>query len=321
MKFKILGHRGSGASDAPFNQQRDKEAGITRHDENTMRSFEAALFNSADGIETDLIQSENGIVLVHANDYSQHIMDEKYRAELTRQKAFIGDMTLGDISLMEIGRQSSEIPTLSMLLHEMKKFPGVFLNLELKGVQDTRPSHQQPSHFPLSLAAQTALTIESSNFSPNKIRFSSFAISYLKEMAEICDEADLGMLFDLPQDQGGDVDLPMFCDRPDVYQAFTVAAMEKVLEDIPTLTAVHPEIQSLNNRNVGFAARHGLNIATWGWKEYSPFGNGEGNQRFAKALTNAFTLCAKHKISELAIITDHVRDVRQFIQKNTLDRL
>lgn len=313
MIIKFLGHRGSGASDSPFNQQRDKESGISRPDENTIGSFEQVLWHGADGIETDLIQSENGIVLVHANDYSQHIIDEDYRKQLTQKYAFIGDMNLGDISVMEIGRQSSEIPTLGELLHKVKDWKHAFLNLELKGVQDTRRTHQQPSHFPLSLAAQTALTIESSNFPLDKIRFSSFAKSYLKEMADIYDEAELAMLFDLPQEQGGDVGLPMFCDRPDVYEAFTVAAMEKVLEEIPTLSAVHPEIQSLNHRNVGFAARHGLKIATWGWKEYSPFGEGEGNQRFAKALTNAFNLCQEHSISELTIITDHLIDARNFL--------
>lgn len=320
MLVKILGHRGSGASDAPFNQQRDKDAGIIRPDENTILSHLQAMTNAAEGTETDLIETaDNDIVLVHANDYAQHIMYADSHNSVTRVKPFIDQLSVSEIRQHLLTgrdfRSHGGIPTLRNLLTTVRLyFPDAFLNLELKGKQDTRPTHQRPSLTMPSLAEKTVKIIEATDFPPNQIRFSSFATSYLKGMAEICEEAELGILFDLPQDQGGDVGLPMFCDRPDVYQAFTVAAMEKVLEDIPTLTAVHPEIQSLNHRNVGFAARHDLKIATWGWKEYSPIGTGEGNIRFAKALTNAFNLCTEHGISELTIITDHIIDVRNFLK-------
>jgi glycerophosphoryl diester phosphodiesterase len=316
MKFRILGHRGSGASDAPFNQARDAEAGIARLDENSLESHRMAMRKGAHGTETDLIETLDGnIVLTHANEFSQHVLHPDQRGEAVKDKKFIGELSSQDIALgMRVGKGYSRIPDLKLFLEFMQSSaPRAFLNLELKGVQSTNPDHHVPSRSAPSLADKTLRIVEDSGFPLEQIRFSSFSMSYLEEMAEVCPEAQLGMLYDLPQEQTGDAGMRMFSDRPDVYLPFTVAAMAETLQRIPTLKAVHPEVQSLTNETVRFAARMKLDLATWGWREYSPLGNGEGNQRFANALRNGFNLCAKHKIGELIVITDHIADVHAFV--------
>ncbi len=318
MKVRFLGHRGSGASDAQFNSARDEEYGISRITENTIQSHIQTLRNGADGSETDLIETADGdIVLVHANDFSQHIFIPQQGEFAASGKNYIDQLTVAEIKEnLHIGKDAaSTIPTLREYLLAMKaEKPNVFGNLELKGKQDTRPDHQRPSLTSPSLAEKTLRIVQECEFPLNQIRFSSFALSYLKEMADICPEADLGILFDLQQDEGGDAALKMFCDRPDSYLPFTPDAIDFALAKVPALRAAHPEIQSLNDENVAYAASKGLNIATWGWKEYAFNHPNKAGDHFGQCNRNAVDLCNKHGIAMLDIITDHIPQTRSLFK-------
>jgi glycerophosphoryl diester phosphodiesterase len=318
MKLRFLGHRGSGASDAPFNRERDAEYEMARETENTIESHVQALRDGADGSETDLIETADGdIVLVHANDFSQHIFVPQQGDFAATGKNFIDQLTVPEIKqYLRIGKNgTSTIPTLKEYLSALRtEKSDVFVNLELKGKQDTRPNFQRPSLTSPSLAEKTLQIIEECKFPLNQIRFSSFALSYLKDMANLCPEAHLGILFDLSPEQGGDVNIKMFSDRPDIYLPYTPESIDFALQHVPSLRAVHPEVQSLNDENVAYTASKGLKIATWGWKEYAfdhPQGTGA---HFGNCHRNAEALCRKHGISELDIITDHIRQTRSLFR-------
>ena len=320
MLVRRIGHRGGGASDAPFNRERDGKTNTARFPENTITSHVMALARGADGVETDLIEPKDPreLVLVHSNDYGQHIFKPTAAQSFALAgKGFIDQLTVTEIQRhLLIGVNGTEqIPTLGELLVAVRGVkPEAFLQLELKGRQDTRPSHQRPGGPGLSLAEKTIQTLERHDWALDQTRFSSFALSYLAEMAGVHNKAELALLCDLPPSQDGDVGSRMFCDRDDVYLPFTKETIDLGLQRVPTLRALHPEVQSVDEETVRYAVARGITrIGVWGWREFSPEHPGADGQRFADAYKRAVDICDRAGVEELDLITDHVEAVGRLL--------
>lgn len=304
-KFSVAGHRGQGCTDSDFAKQQGNAG--TRYPENTLPSFQAALGSPiyADMIETDLIRTKDDrIVHSHSTDFAQHVA----LAHRPAGKKYIDDMPLAEVAKLKLGEDGeARIPTLRSLLEvtaAKRQGNDLVLNLEIKDVQGTDCPRRRPSIGQLALQE-----INEAKFPLERIRFSSFSLDAIADMARLAPKARLGMLFDLPQEQGGDVGKKMFADSTETYLGFTPKMIAAVLARVPSLEALHPEIQSLTPDTVNLAAKHGLAIATWGWLEESP----KQSAKFAQATQQAIELCSKNGVP-LTIITDHVKDVRSFAQ-------
>jgi glycerophosphoryl diester phosphodiesterase len=243
------------------------------------------------------------MVLSHSTELAQHV-PEQFRP---KGKLFIDELTLAEIEHLKTGPQGTgKIPTLQSLLAFInRERPGtdMVLNLEIKDVQGTKCPRRQPSIEQLALQE-----IHEANFSLARIRFSSFSLDSLEKLACLEPKANIGMLFDVPSQQGGDVDRKIFVDGQEKYRGFTLAVVAEVLEHIPQMKALHPEIQTLTSEMVALAAQHKLSIATWGWKEKSPF----EDTKFANATSRAIELCRQYDVP-LSIITDHAAAMHKLI--------
>jgi glycerophosphoryl diester phosphodiesterase len=307
--IKIGGHRGLGRTDDGFSIIRNRADKFEGPAENTLQSLLGGLEN-ADFIETDLVATRDGeIVLTHSNDTHLHVIGPQRPAGAR----YIGDMTLAAVQQLRTGPGGSgEIPSLRRLLRAIREnyperlTPGALvLNLELKGTQFTGFPGQPLSHLP-----ERALSIiAEEDFPLGNILFSSFSMTMIKEMARLEPDARLGMLFDLTPAQSGTAGKKMFVDHDDVYLPFTKDALQYVLTHIPTLEALHPEVQSLTRDLVARAARHDLAITTWALFEEAP----QKSPRFAAANLGAARLCMDHAVP-LAMITDRIDDLRAFLK-------
>ena len=307
-KVLIGGHRGLGCTDSDFAQKRNKANPVSvLLAENTLPSLLSALRQGASFIETDLIATaDNEIVLTHSNDPSQHILLPEYRSA---NKTFIDEMTLNEIQDLRIGSKGEDkIPSLRELLRAIQsEFQGdsLILNLELKGVQGTsRISHTSPSLAELALKI-----VREEKFPLNRIRFSSFSLDMVEDLVRIAPKARVGILYDLLKDKGDDVGEKMFIDRTETYLLFTKDAVAETLRRIPTLEAVHPEIQTLTEETVGFIASKGLSVMTWGWLEETPL----KNEKFAEVTKQAINICSAQGVPSLGLITDCIKDMEQYV--------
>ena len=177
------------------------------------------------------------------------------------------------------------------------------LNLEIKDVQGTLCPSRQPSCAKLVLHE-----IKKARFPLSRMRFSSFSLGTLAELARLEPKARIGMLFDVPRKRGGSIGKKLFVDREDKFLGFTPSAVMKTLKHIPHLENLHPEIQTLTPETVALAAKHRLGITTWGYMEKSPLKDAE----WAEATRQAIRLCRKFDVP-LEIITDHAADMQKFV--------
>lgn len=93
-----------------------------RFDENTMLAFEKAIEYNADGIETDVQVSKDGVlVLIHDETLDR----------TTDGKGYVKDYTLAELKRFKT-KNGEEIPTLKELLELVSKSNLKMLNLELK---------------------------------------------------------------------------------------------------------------------------------------------------------------------------------------------
>ena len=309
MEIFIIGHRGGGASDAKFNIDRDNAAGVTRPVEGTLRSQRTALKHGAHGFEMDGIETDCGnIVGTHADAVRQHIL-----VSFEPPADYIGRMTVKEIKNIPVGpaglgRISTLEETLMMVMNE---FPGRKINIELKGKQKNFDDDSRTSP---SLAEKVLGIVKKTGFPLRDIVFSSFSHTYLQELAALEPKAKIGMLYDLPvEGYDGDVGMKMFKDRPDVYEPFTVPALELTKQRLPTLSSVHPEIQSLTPETVKWTADNNLALVTWGWRERSPLEETPGGEHFATATRDAIKMAKEAGIRQMWIITDHIRDMKTFV--------
>lgn len=157
----VLGHRGARA-DAP---------------ENTMRAFELALTQGADGLEIDVRMSADGELFI-AHDPALHVNGHQAPVPLA-------ELTSAQISRLRLP-SGEPIPRLGEVL-ELQKSTGTRLNVELKGdVQN-----------PLWMAERTARWIR--RHGGSGILFSSFHPWIVASLARLLPEIPTGLLIEEEQ--------------------------------------------------------------------------------------------------------------------------
>lgn len=300
----IGGHRGLGCTDSAFAQARNARERRVGPAENTLESLTRALRRGASFIETDVVATaDEEIALTHANDVRQHVF---VAGALQDGRPFIDEMTLAEVQRLPVGPNGDgRIPSLRELLrwvrHELPGGTGAafVLNLELKGVQATpRPSGP-------SLASVMLRVIDEEKFPLEWIRFSSFSMRMLEDMAAREPRARLGMLYTDEESAAG----RMFVDSPEAYRVYTADTVRDTLTRLPGLEAVHPEIRTLTTDAVALCAEKGLAIAAWASYEDSP----ETNPEFATAARQATDLYRNHGVHELCLITDYLTETKWLI--------
>lgn len=161
--MKVWGHRGASAY-AP---------------ENTMEAFKICVEQGADGIETDVHLTKDGVcVLMH---------DEKLD-RTCNQQGYIKDYTYEQLQAVNANYGSSEyafchIPSLEQLL-QLAKETGIFLNLEIKTDVILYEGIEKKI---ADLVAQYGLE--------NQVMYSSFNHYSLMKMKEIVPDAKIGLLY------------------------------------------------------------------------------------------------------------------------------
>lgn len=257
---------------------------------------------AADWVETDIIRTaDDHLVLCHATDFTQHVEPHwlppgaQTLDELTAQQALMLPIgAVGSARLMPL-------PTLLQTLLKERPGDGLVVNLELKDVQGSmRPRRLPP------LATLVLRDIAAVQFPLSRVRFSSFSLNALANLNCQEPEAACAMLFDLPPLPGTPAKR-LFTDAAETYLPFTPEQIEAVLEILPNLRALHPELSTLTEETVRLAAHHNLEIATWVSQENSPAADAEA----AGAISKAITLCRNHAVS-LTFITDHIMEVRRY---------
>jgi glycerophosphoryl diester phosphodiesterase len=322
-KFKVdvWGHRGLGCTDSLFAIERNsKEAGSASPSvflaENTLPSLLAALKNRLTrAVETDAVLSRDGhVMLTHSNDPRQHLVDPT--ANLNYDGRFLHQMDSAEIAQLKVGpRGYGHIATLDDLLKakslDGQTTEGMWLNLELKGTQQTKAPNNSRQ-----LCDAVAHTLRANGSPFGQVRFSSFSASTLTLMRGMCHGAEFGQLFDLSPAMGGDVGRKIFHDGNEIYRPFDKRNVDEVREMMAgRLTSVHPEIRSLTPDMVEHCAKLGLSIATWAWRESSPKKDPAWKQAVQKAI-----LMARRYDVPLAIITDHAAHMNEVVAETLRPR-
>jgi len=311
LQIKVIGHRGSGASDSKFNRDRDTKYRTHREAEGTLLSHYKALSSGADGIELDAIETADGyIVCTHADEVQQHIL-----TDFTPSQPYIGRMQYQEVKDIPVGPHGSgRIPLLKEIFQMvLTDFPGRYVNVELKGKQKNFDDGRDTSP---SLAEKVLKVVEETAFPLHQIVFSSFSHMYLKELRALSSKAQIGILYNVFKPAG--TDLRLFrepCD--DVYHPFTQSSLEFSLRSVENISSVHPEIRTVTADLIKTLVDHNIRrLACWAWCEYSPLHHSEDSEEFVAAAKNAIDLCREFGLQELWIITDHVEDMRRFLQRD-----
>jgi len=310
LSIKVLGHRGEGASDAPFHRNRDHTARVVRFPEGTVASQRQCFLNGADGFEMDVISTaDHNVVSCHADKVEQHVLVDYPMPEKSIGKMKTYQVREIPVGALGLGRIPTFEDVLQMVLDE---FPHGMINVELKDKIDNMEDDALTSP---SLAQLVASKVNHVKFPLNQLIFSSFSHRYLLDLRAEFSDARVGVLYDpLPQPQ------PLYLigdgmnEHLDYRTSLSISSLEKSLELIPNLYSVHAEISSLTAETVKWIANHNLVLATWARDEYSPAGDTENTVAARDRILHAVKLCEQEGVKELLIITDHVRDVRALLR-------
>lgn len=150
----IFAHRGASA-DAP---------------ENTLLAIEKALEQEADGIEVDVHQLNDELVIIH----------DRWVSRTTNGNRLLTDYTTAELFSLDAG-QGQSIPTLWQVLQKVNGRCRV--NIEIKGVQDVT-----------LIKACIAKALTSLNFEPEQFLVSSFDHHILDAFKKIAPAINIGAL-------------------------------------------------------------------------------------------------------------------------------
>ncbi|RYH12474.1 hypothetical protein EON65_38235 [archaeon] len=315
MKINIFGHRGFGASDSAFHAARDQSMNIQRIAENTLESHQLALAQGAEGVEMDAIATADGyIVSTHADEVGQHV-----KVPYHVPQKYVGRMTFEELQHIPVGPiGTSRIPLLRDILRMMKSdFPDRIINIELKGKLDNL---DDDSYTHPTLSEKIMQVIEECNFPLENVVFSSFAMSYLDELDEVCSNKKVqfkkGILFDLapPTDHTDTSHKPILLNRDDYYIPLSLSSLKKAHSRFSTMYSIHAEIRSLTPPIMSYLHTHNLVLHAWGLRELSPLDSSVEAQEFASAVRNVVAMAREVGMGEINIITDHVLEMKEFVR-------
>ena len=112
-KFNIIGHRGFGPTG---NRISDNDH---PYPENTLKAFQHVLDNGADGIELDVLITNDGkAVVIHDQRLHEHVVPEQFEA--ASQKP-VGDCSYEELQGFDLG-EGQKIPALYDVLQMVSKY-------------------------------------------------------------------------------------------------------------------------------------------------------------------------------------------------------
>jgi len=154
--IRVIGHRGCGVG--PI--------------ENTLRAMHEGLTAGADGVEFDVHASRDGeIVVIH--DFTLE--------RTTNGKGSVAQLTLAQLQQLDAGEDET-IPTLDEVLDELKGYPNLLINVEIKppGIE------------------QKVLDILRRHHITNRVVISSFLWTVLQEVRSLDTKIATGLLYSYP---------------------------------------------------------------------------------------------------------------------------
>ncbi len=200
--------------------------------QNTIPSFERAVADKADGFETDVHLTKDGIpVICHNYDID----------ETSDGTGFIEKMTLEELRAFDFGAwygeefKGTKIPTLEEFLAVAKKADIRVLNIELK-----RP----PSRL-RELVDKTLRAVEAYGLT-DKLLISSFSVQILRYVKQIAPSVPTGFLY--PSNN------PSAC-----YPVVWPAAMVRFTK----CDAIHPIHKLVGEPLVKWAHKKGMHVNVW----------------------------------------------------------
>ena len=181
--------------------------------ENTLESIEKAMELGVDGIEIDVFKCKSGELVV---------FHDKSMQRLTGISRYIEAMNLDSIRKIKV-LNNYKIPTLNEVLDLIDG--KVFLNIELKGSQTAKLTHQM-----------IELYIKEDNWTAEKFIISSFDWSELSDFYELNKEVPIAVLTDA-----------------DPLDALPMAGQIKAV-------AINPNFKSLNPVNIKIIQQSGYKV-------------------------------------------------------------
>ena len=181
--------------------------------ENTLESIEKAMELGVDGIEIDVFKCKSGELVV---------FHDKSMQRLTGISGYIEAMNLDSIRKIKV-LNNYKIPTLNEVLDLIDG--KVFLNIELKGSQTAKLTHQM-----------IELYIKEDNWTAEKFIISSFDWSELSDFYELNKEVPIAVLTDA-----------------DPLDALPMAGQIKAV-------AINPNFKSLNPVNIKIIQQSGYKV-------------------------------------------------------------
>jgi glycerophosphoryl diester phosphodiesterase len=181
--------------------------------ENTLESIEKAMELGVDGIEIDVFKCKSGELVV---------FHDKSMQRLTGISGYIEAMNLDSIRKIKV-LNNYKIPTLNEVLDLIDG--KVFLNIELKGSQTAKLTHQM-----------IELYIKEDNWTAEKFIISSFDWSELSDFYELNKEVPIAILTDA-----------------DPLDALPMAGQIKAV-------AINPNFKSLNPENIKIIQQSGYKV-------------------------------------------------------------
>lgn len=127
-KFNIIGHRGFG----PTGNRIDHP-----YPENTLKAFQYVLDNGADGIELDVLITNDGrAVVIHDQRLHEHVVPEQ--VEAASQKP-VGDCSYEELQGFDLG-EGQKIPALYDVFQTISQYSTQkIINLDVKDIKTVEP--------------------------------------------------------------------------------------------------------------------------------------------------------------------------------------
>lgn len=166
--IKIIGHRGMGAT---ANTPNIKD-GV--YAENSMQAFTYAMENNSDGVELDVYQAKDGIVVIHGDKLEEYF-DNSY--------GYIFEYTIKELKRINL-KHGGKIPTLQEVLALLKDHykKDILINIEIKGDNIEREVLDIVSNF-----------IDNTSFCMDNFLFNSFDWKKIEKIKDINPEFSIGL--------------------------------------------------------------------------------------------------------------------------------
>ena len=288
-KVLIGGHRGSGCTD----NRECRKINSADFPENTLKAFEKAFDDGADFIEIDVVKTaDNNLVLIHSNKLSNHVFNQNV-------KKFVGDYTLEELRNYRVGFFSNGIiPTLEEALKLTEKYRKnngkLFVNIEIKDVKGTSLEKQSNPSLPELL---TKYVKDREDW----IVFSSFDINDLIECRKLMPNIKRAMLFDSYKI----FERKIYSKGDSRYLNFSEKNIKKAKE-LADISFCHPELKTVNRKNIKLCGEIGLDVNSWRFHEDFP-------EKEVRYVNNFIRLAKVYKI-EIGIITDFIKEMKKQLE-------